>query len=229
MLFFLWLKMILKILCKTVVSYLIWSFTYVTSMLTNAIKSRYNRRRLWWSLGNNGPCPRVLAALLDIYFFLILDIVGFAFNFNWPVCLSPLRSVIMRFYCVHVEKKTISYTYAWVIANCLSLPKDLAPYLPSVIPGLKQCLLDPVPEVRSVSARALGAMVRGMGENIFQDLLPWLMEKLVSEQSSVDRSGAAQGKEQRPWVFFNLILVFFVFFLCQGQNMVSRSSWNSPR
>lgn len=72
--------------------------------------------------------------------------------------------------------------------------QDLAPYLPSVIPGLKQCLLDPVPEVRSVSARALGAMVRGMGENIFQDLLPWLMEKLVSEQSSVDRSGAAQGE-----------------------------------
>ncbi|CAG5130066.1 unnamed protein product, partial [Candidula unifasciata] len=84
---------------------------------------------------------------------------------------------------------------AQIMGNMYSLTdqKDLAPYLPSVIPGLKQCLLDPVPEVRSVSARALGAMVRGMGENIFQDLLPWLMEKLVSEQSSVDRSGAAQG------------------------------------
>ena len=63
-----------------------------------------------------------------------------------------------------------------------------------MIPGLKQCLLDPVPEVRSVSARALGAMVKGMGEGTFDDLLPWLMEKLVSEVSSVDRSGAAQGK-----------------------------------
>ena len=47
-----------------------------------------------------------------------------------------------------------------------------------------------------MSARALGAMVRGMGEHTFQDLLPWLMEKLVSEQSSVDRSGAAQGVEK---------------------------------
>ena len=65
-----------------------------------------------------------------------------------------------------------------------------------MIPGLKQFLLDPVPEVRSVSARALGAMVRGMGESSFDDLLPWLMQTLTSEQSSVDRSGAAQGKEQ---------------------------------
>jgi len=48
-------------------------------------------------------------------------------------------------------------------------------------------------QVRSVSARALGAMVRGMGEASFEDLLPWLMQTLTSESSSVDRSGAAQG------------------------------------
>ncbi|XP_042586329.1 eIF-2-alpha kinase activator GCN1-like [Cyprinus carpio] len=71
--------------------------------------------------------------------------------------------------------------------------QDLSPYLPSVIPGLKASLLDPVPEVRTVSAKALGAMVKGMGESSFDDLLPWLMETLASEQSSVDRSGAAQG------------------------------------
>ena len=48
-------------------------------------------------------------------------------------------------------------------------------------------------QVRSKSARALGAMVRGIGESSFEDLLPWLMQTLTSEQSSVDRSGAAQG------------------------------------
>lgn len=84
---------------------------------------------------------------------------------------------------------------AQIIGNMYSLTdqKDLMPYLPTIIPGLKTSLLDPVPEVRSVSARALGAMVRGMGESSFEDLLPWLMQTLTSESSSVDRSGAAQG------------------------------------
>lgn len=45
-----------------------------------------------------------------------------------------------------------------------------------------------------MSAKALGAMVKGTGESCFQDLLPWLMDTLASDFSSVDRSGAAQGK-----------------------------------
>lgn len=69
----------------------------------------------------------------------------------------------------------------------------MTPYLPNIIPGLKASLLDPVPEVRAVSSHALGAMVKGMGESSFEDLLPWLMQTLTSESSSVDRSGAAQG------------------------------------
>lgn len=46
----------------------------------------------------------------------------------------------------------------------LARREDLEPYIVQIMPGLRCCLLDPVPEVRSVTARALGAMVRGIGE-----------------------------------------------------------------
>ncbi|KAH0625453.1 hypothetical protein JD844_014982 [Phrynosoma platyrhinos] len=104
---------------------------------------------------------------------------------------------------------------AQIIGNMYSLTdqKDLAPYLPSVTPGLKTSLLDPVPEVRTVSAKALGAMVKGMGESCFEDLLPWLMDTLTYEQSSVDRSGAAQGKNDR------FCIAMALFFRAEGLEM----------
>ncbi|KAK4336641.1 hypothetical protein RND71_043753 [Anisodus tanguticus] len=84
---------------------------------------------------------------------------------------------------------------AQIIGNMYSLTdqKDLAPYLPAIIPGIKQSLLDPVPDVRAATSRALGAMAKGIGDNIIDDVLPWLMKTLVSDTNSVDRSGAAQG------------------------------------
>ena len=58
-----------------------------------------------------------------------------------------------------------------------------------------ECVLNVfILQVRAVSARALGALVKELGEDNCSDLLPWLMETLISESSSVDRSGAAQGK-----------------------------------
>lgn len=53
--------------------------------------------------------------------------------------------------------------------------------------------MDANPLVREISAKALGTMVKGMGEENFSDLIPWLIETLKADNSSVDRSGAAQG------------------------------------
>ena len=70
---------------------------------------------------------------------------------------------------------------------------DLAPYVPLILPELKRALVDPIPEVRSIAAKALASLLQGMGEGYFSDLVPWLSQTLQSDTSNVERSGAAQG------------------------------------
>ncbi|PKA55682.1 hypothetical protein AXF42_Ash011974 [Apostasia shenzhenica] len=85
---------------------------------------------------------------------------------------------------------------AQIVGNMCSLvtdPKDMIPYIGLLLPEVKKVLVDPIPEVRAVAARAIGSLIRGMGEENFLDLVPWLMETLKSDSSNVERSGAAQG------------------------------------
>lgn len=72
--------------------------------------------------------------------------------------------------------------------------------------SLLQVLVDPIPEVRSVAARALGSLIRGMGEENFPDLVPWLFDTLKSDNSNVERSGAAQGLSEVRICSPNLLL-----------------------
>ncbi|KAK9919349.1 hypothetical protein M0R45_027948 [Rubus argutus] len=69
----------------------------------------------------------------------------------------------------------------------------MIPYIGLLLPEVKKVLVDPIPEVRSVAARALGSLIRGMGEDNFPDLVAWLLDTLKSDNSNVERSGAAQG------------------------------------
>jgi HEAT repeat protein len=85
---------------------------------------------------------------------------------------------------------------AQIAGNMCSLvtePKDMVPYIGLLLPEVKKVLVDPIPEVRSVAARAIGSLIRGMGEDNFPDLVPWLLDTLKSDGSNVERSGAAQG------------------------------------
>ncbi|KAL7472761.1 hypothetical protein ACHAXS_013126 [Conticribra weissflogii] len=80
------------------------------------------------------------------------------------------------------------------ICTMVNDPRDFVPYLPVLLPDLKSTLLDPIPDVRSISAKSLGSLTRGLGEATFPDLRPWLVETLTSDAAgSVERSGAAQG------------------------------------
>ena len=58
--------------------------------------------------------------------------------------------------------------------------QDMAPYVGVLVPDLQAALVDPLPEVRATAARALGSLLRGMGEEHFQDLVPWLLTTLQS-------------------------------------------------
>ncbi|KAJ4968726.1 hypothetical protein NE237_015427 [Protea cynaroides] len=85
---------------------------------------------------------------------------------------------------------------AQIVGNMCSLvtePKDMIPYIGLLLPEVKKVLVDPIPEVRSVAARALGSLIKGMGEENFPDLVPWLLDTLKSDNSNVERFGAAQG------------------------------------
>lgn len=80
------------------------------------------------------------------------------------------------------------------ICTMVNEPKDLIPYLPILLPDLKISLLDPIPDVRSTSAKALGSLTRGLGEDSLPELRSWLIEQLCKDEvTSAERSGAAQG------------------------------------
>ena len=73
----------------------------------------------------------------------------------------------------------------------VSDPKILSPYLVQVLPGLQDCLLDPIPDVRATSAKAIGSLFVGMGEEQeeLKRIIPWLSATMHTESSPVERSG----------------------------------------
>ena len=85
---------------------------------------------------------------------------------------------------------------ALIVGNMCSMihdPKDILPYLSSILPCLQKLLMDPTPEVRAGTAKAMGMLVTGVGEEHFPDIVPWLVESVMKESTSVERSGSAQG------------------------------------
>eukprot|EP00520_Triparma_pacifica_P008503 CAMPEP_0118643320 /NCGR_PEP_ID=MMETSP0785-20121206/6328_1 /TAXON_ID=91992 /ORGANISM="Bolidomonas pacifica, Strain CCMP 1866" /LENGTH=2654 /DNA_ID=CAMNT_0006534975 /DNA_START=85 /DNA_END=8046 /DNA_ORIENTATION=+ len=86
---------------------------------------------------------------------------------------------------------------ALIIGNMVTMcndPKDFAPYMSTLLPGLKATLLDPIPDVRTTASKSVGSLARGLGVEQLPDLESWLRETLKSEDgTSVERSGAAQG------------------------------------
>ena len=128
---------------------------------------------------------RALEALIETEFLHAIDAPSLALII--PVLYRGLRDR-------SASSKRMAALIAGNICTMISDPRDFTPYLPIIIPGLKAALLDPIPDVRSTSAKALGSLTRGLGEDSVPDLRSWLIEKIQGEsESTVERSGAAQG------------------------------------
>ncbi len=86
---------------------------------------------------------------------------------------------------------------ALIVGNMCAMasdPTDLAPYMSSILPGLKATVVDPIPDVRTTSAKALGMLVEGTGSpSVGSELVQWLLDAMCAQSSSSERSGAAQG------------------------------------
>jgi hypothetical protein len=57
------------------------------------------------------------------------------------------------------------------MSSMISDARDISPYLPALLPGLRATLVDPIPDVRSTAAKALGSLMRGMGEEGLPDMV----------------------------------------------------------
>ncbi|GAA5915522.1 hypothetical protein JCM6882_005925 [Rhodosporidiobolus microsporus] len=104
--------------------------------------------------------------------------------------LVPILDRGLRERSADIKRKS-----AAIVGNFATLTegKDLIPYLPQLVPLVRDVLVDPVPEARSTAAKSLGGLVERLGENNFPDLIDTLMTILKSPASGVDQQGAAQG------------------------------------
>jgi hypothetical protein len=132
----------------------------------------------------NDNTRECLDTLLDTVFVNTVDAASLAL-------IVPVLNRALRERTTEIKKKA-----AKIVGNMSSLineAKDMMPYVPLLLPELKKVLIDPSPEVRATAARALGALVQGMGEESFPDLIPWMLDTIRADTTNVERAGAALG------------------------------------
>ena len=88
--------------------------------------------------------------------------------------------------------KKMSCQICGSISSLISSVKDILPYSKDLLIDFKSLIVDPIPEVRSHAAKAMGQLFKGLGEEHFEGIIPWLMNLLKNETTSVERSGYAQ-------------------------------------
>lgn len=134
--------------------------------------------------GDSTILKSALDTLLDVEFKNPVDFVSLSLIV--PLAARGLRER-------HTESKRKS---AAIVASMVLLchePQSLRPYFSHVSVPLLETLVDSIPSVRCISAKALGVFARILDEETLSDLLSFLLNKLKSSEIPVERSGAAYG------------------------------------
>ncbi|WFD24695.1 translational activator of GCN4 [Malassezia equina] len=131
----------------------------------------------------NAKTQSALKALLHTPFVHYIDGPSLAL-------IAPILERGLRERSVACQKQA-----AQIVGHLASLTdaRDYVPYLAKYTPLVRGVLVSPVPDARSVAARALGTLVERLGEVHFADLVPSLLQVLQTDATGVDRHGAAQG------------------------------------
>ena len=94
--------------------------------------------------------------------------------------LTPILSRALRDRGADLKRKGSAITGN--ITSMVTDPRSIEPYLGALLPGLRSCLLDPIPDVRATSAKALGSLAAGTQSR--QTLLgrssPWLYRHICA-------------------------------------------------
>ncbi|KAL9647140.1 hypothetical protein ABK040_004856 [Willaertia magna] len=129
---------------------------------------------------------KVLEALLFTRFTHSIDSASLAL-------LMPVLSRALNERYTDIKKKACQIIGS-ISSLILEPKKDLLPYMTGLVPTLKNILLDPSPQVRASSAKAIGQLSKSVGEENMSELVAWLHEKLQLQgpEFVTERSGAAQ-------------------------------------
>eukprot|EP00440_Ansanella_granifera_P043221 gb/GFBE01046855.1/.p1 GENE.gb/GFBE01046855.1/~~gb/GFBE01046855.1/.p1 ORF type:complete len:1484 (+),score=454.50 gb/GFBE01046855.1/:1-4452(+) len=110
--------------------------------------------------------------------------------------LFPIVSRAMREQAHEAKMKGVQIVGASV--HLIADPLLLQPYLPELLPLLKECVLHPTIGVQHEAAKSFGSLASGLPKIFDEDVMPWLLETLQSQEtnndvSEVERRGAARG------------------------------------
>lgn len=136
------------------------------------------------SMSDPEQMPKALEQVIETTFVNAVDAPSLAL-------LVPVVQRGLKHRSTDLKKKAA--TIVGNMCNLVADPKDVSPYLNDLVPILKSTILDPSPEVRSQAAQALGSLVKSMDEAQYEELERYLLLTMKSDESMVERQGAAQG------------------------------------